>query len=119
VTGPGGTDPGPLVRPYRLTDGRTEPSRGDLALEDLVVAIPDAAPRPGLSFEHQSIAQLCQQFQSVAEIAGHLDMPLGVARILVADLLDDGLVVIHRAPSHAGRPDVTLLERVLHGLQRL
>jgi hypothetical protein len=116
----GGTDPGPLVRPYALTEGRTEPSRGDLALEDLVVAIPDAAaPRPGLSFEHRSIAQLCQQFHSVAEIAGRLDLPLGVARILVADLVNDGLVLIHRAPSHTGGPDVTLLERVLHGLHRL
>ena len=120
MTGPGGTDPGPLVRPYALTDGRTEPSRDDLALEDLVGAIPDAAaPMPGLSFEHQSIAQLCQQFHSVVEIAARLDLPLGVVRILVADLVNHGLVVIHPAPSHTGGPDLTLLQRVLHGLQRL
>jgi Protein of unknown function (DUF742) len=120
VIGPGATDPGPLVRPYALTDGRTEPSRGDLAIEDLVGAIPGAdQPRPWLSFEHQSIALLCRQLHSVAEIAGRLELPLGVARILVADLVNYGLVVIHPAPSHTGGPDVALLEQVLHGLHRL
>jgi Protein of unknown function (DUF742) len=120
MIGPGEPDPGPLVRPYALTDGRTEPSRDDLALEDLVVSIPDAAaPRPGLSFEHQSIALLCQELHSVAEIAGRLDLPLGVARILVGDLVNNGLVMVHPAPSHSGGPDLDLLKRVLHGLQRL
>jgi hypothetical protein len=29
------------------------------------------------------------------------------------------MVTVHRAPSHAGSPNVALLEQVLHGLQRL
>jgi hypothetical protein len=120
VTGASGPDPGPLVRPYALTDGRTEASRSGLAVEDLVGTIPGtAAFWPRLSFELQSIARLCQELHSVAEIAGRLDLPLGVARILVGDLVDYGMAVIHPAPSHTGGPDVALLEQVLRGLQRL
>jgi hypothetical protein len=120
VTGAGGPDPGPLVRPYALTDGRTQASRSNLAVEDLVGTVPGTAPWwPRLSFEHQSIARLCQELHSVAEVAGRLDLPLGVARILVADLVDYGVAVIHPAPSHSGSPDAALLEQVLRGLQRL
>jgi hypothetical protein len=121
MIGTGGPDdPGPLVRPYALTDGRTQASRGGLAIEDLVGTIPGTASSwPGLSFEHQSIARLCQELHSVAEVAGRLELPLGVARILVADLVDYGVAVIHPAPSHTGGPDAALLEQVLRGLQRL
>lgn len=117
----GGLDPGPLLRPYALTDGRTESSRADLALEDLVRTIPaaDRASPTGLSVEHQSIARLCREVLSVAEIAARLDFPLGVARILVSDLVDLGIVVVHRTPDHKGAAGVALLEQVLQGLQRL
>jgi hypothetical protein len=39
--------------------------------------------------------------------------------VLVGDLASQGMVTVHRAPSHAGGPNVALLEQVLHGLQRL
>jgi len=116
-----GPNPGPLIRPYTLTDGRTESSHADLALEDLVSALPvvDLASVDRLSPEHRSITRLCREVLSVAEIAARLDVPLGVARILVGDLADQGIVVVHRAPSHEGAAGVALLEQVLHGLQRL
>jgi len=121
VSAAGGLDPGPLLRPYALTGGRTESSRADLAIEDLVRAVP-AAERTsptGLSLEHRSIARLCREVLSVAEIAARLELPLGVARILVSDLVDRGIVVVHRAPDHEGPAGVALLEQVLRGLQRL
>ena len=48
-------------------------------------------------------------------------MPLGVARILVADLAEAGMVAIHQPGNGetGGTPDVTLLERVLSGLRKL
>jgi hypothetical protein len=62
------------------------------------------------------------EVKSVAEVSALLAMPLGVARILVADLAEAGLVAIHQ-PGHegepGGQPDVTLLERVLSGLRKL
>jgi hypothetical protein len=110
-------DPGPFLRPYAMTEGRTEPTGVDLAIEDLVGV---AADPPGwLSLEHRSIALACRETLSVAELAARVDLPLGVTRVLVGDLADQDLVRVHRAPSHTGGPNVALLEQVLHGLQRL
>jgi Protein of unknown function (DUF742) len=117
MTGRYEPDPGPFLRPYAMTDGRTE--RADLAIEDLVRAAAAVDPPPWLSLEHRSIALACREALSVAEVAARVDLPLGVTRVLVGDLADQGVVIVHRAPSHAGGPDVALLEQVLQGLQRL
>ncbi|GAB2942754.1 DUF742 domain-containing protein [Streptomyces sp. 8K308] len=111
----------PLVRPYAMTGGRTRP-RYQLAIEALVSTTADPVQLQGLLPEHQRICQLCLEVKSVAEVSALLGMPLGVARILVADLAEAGLVAIHQ-PGHdgdpGGQPDVTLLERVLSGLRKL
>ncbi len=119
MTGQHEADRGPFLRPYAMTEGRTEPTGADLAIEDLVGAPGSADPPPWLSFEHRSIALACRQTLSVAELAARVDLPLGVTRVLVGDLADQGILVIHRAPSHAGGPNIALLEQVLQGLQRL
>ena len=56
---------------------------------------------------------------SVAGISAVLRLPLGVARILVADVAAEGLVQVHQTDHKEGRPDLNLLERVLSGLRRL
>jgi Protein of unknown function (DUF742) len=117
MTGRYEADPGPFLRPYAMTEGRTE--RADLAIEDLVGAAAAVDPPPWLSLEHRSIAVACRETLSVAELAARVDLPLGVTRVLVGDLADQGVVTVHRAPSHAGGPNVALLEQVLQGLQRL
>ncbi|MFD3326075.1 DUF742 domain-containing protein [Streptomyces sp. NPDC058701] len=111
----------PLVRPYAMTGGRTRP-RYQLAIEALVSTTADPARLQGQLPEHQRICRLCQEIKSVAEISALLSIPLGVARILVADLAEAGLVAIHQPggdESAGGQPDVTLLERVLSGLRKL
>jgi hypothetical protein len=120
MTGRFEPDPGPFLRPYALTEGRTEPTGADLAIEDLV-ALPSGAadPPPWLSLEHRSIALACQAPMSVAELAARVDLPLGVTRVLVGDLANQGMVLVHRAPSHTGGPNVALLEQVLQGLKQL
>jgi Protein of unknown function (DUF742) len=120
MTGRFEADPGPFLRPYALTEGRTEPTGADLAIEDLVGPRPGALDPPSwLSVEHRSIALACREPLSVAELAALVDLPLGVTRVLVGDLASHGMVTVHRAPSHAGAPTVALLEQVLDGLQRL
>jgi hypothetical protein len=112
---------GPLVRPYAMTGGRTRP-RYQLAIEALVSTTADPAHLGGLLPEHQRICHLCREVKSVAEVSALLAMPLGVARILVADLAEGGMVAIHQpggADEAGGTPDVTLLERVLSGLRKL
>ncbi|MFC7221510.1 DUF742 domain-containing protein [Streptomyces polyrhachis] len=110
-----------LVRPYAMTGGRTRP-RYQLAIEALVQTTADPGRLQSQLPEHQRICQLCYEIKSVAEISALLKMPLGVARILVADLAEAGLVTIHQPggdESAGGQPDVTLLERVLSGLRKL
>ncbi|MBB4940349.1 hypothetical protein FHR32_004654 [Streptosporangium album] len=57
--------------------------------------------------------------RSVAEISAMLRIPLGVTRILVADMAAENLVQLHQPQLDAGKPDLNLLERVLSGLRRL
>ncbi|MGA5822497.1 DUF742 domain-containing protein [Kitasatospora sp. NPDC094028] len=114
-------DAGPLIRPFAMTGGRTRP-RYELALEALVSADVDPQRLATLLPEHQRICTLCTEVKSVAEVSALLSLPLGVARILVADLAEAGLVAIHQPASggeSGNQPDVTLLERVLSGLRKL
>lgn len=108
-----------LVRPYAVTKGRTEP-RYQLEIEAMVVAGQyDMRDLSLLSPECQAILEFCRDWRSVAEISAVLAMPLGVARILVADLAAENLVRIHQLNHAQGPPDVRLLERVLSGLRKL
>ena len=111
----------PLVRPYAMTGGRTRP-RYQLAIEALISTTAQADRAGSLLPEHARIVQLCREVKSVAEVSALVPMPLGVARILVADLAEAGLVAIHQPAAggeSGGTPDVTLLERVLSGLRKL
>ena len=111
---------GSLVRPYTRTGGRTKPDY-DLAIEALVSTSEkgmerDAAVLP----EHRSICGLCVDTRSVAEVAAHLRLPLGVVRVLIGDMASMGLVLIHQGGLVVGdRPSIEFLERVLSGLRRL
>lgn len=58
----------------------------------------------------------------MAEIAARMQMPLGVARVLVADMAADGLLAVHEPAGFTDGEDAVgteLLERVLSGLRRL
>ncbi|MFI0486103.1 DUF742 domain-containing protein [Actinomadura sp. 9N215] len=115
-------DSSSLVRPYAVTGGRTKP-RYDLAIEALVTAAP-YPPRDvaALTPEYRAIMDLCRSARSVAEVSALLRLPLGVARVLVADMAVEGLLRLHQsqpATTTGGQPDLRLLERVLSGLRKL
>nr|WP_239128711.1 DUF742 domain-containing protein [Sinosporangium siamense] len=103
---------------YAVTGGRTAPQT-DLAIEALVSSATSA--QLGLKFtkEYRAISELCRQVRSVAEISALLSIPLGVARVLIADMEAEGLVRVYQPHLDAGQPDLNLLERVLSGLRRL
>jgi Protein of unknown function (DUF742) len=108
-----------LVRPYTVTGGRTQP-RYQLAIEALVTAtVLEPRDLSVLAPECQAILQFCRDWRSVAEVSAVLRLPLGVARILIADMSADGLVRIHQRDDSEGRPDLHLLERVLSGLRKI
>ena len=108
-----------LVRPYAVTGGRTKP-RYQLQIEAMVAASHyEARDLSALSPECQAILGFCRDWRSVAEISAVLRMPLGVARVLIADMAVQGLVRVHQMDHAHGRPDLNLLERVLSGLRKL
>lgn len=111
---------GPRVRPYVLTGGRTQASY-ELALETMVSLRADGNwTGPALNTEYQPVRVLCRTPQSVAEVAASLSVPLGVARVLISDMAELGLLHIHGTERTAeGRPPMALMRRVLDGLQRL
>ena len=107
------------VRPYAITGGRTA-ARRPLLLETLL-SVPDydRGVQESLVAESRDIYATCRSVRSVAEVAAELNIPLGVVRVLVGDLADDGLVRIHPDAIRAGIPETVLLERVLRGLQTI
>jgi hypothetical protein len=115
-------DDGPsLVRPYALVGGRTStPATAALPMEAIVVT--EAGVDLGaLVLERRAIAQLCRRPHSIAEVAALLGLPVGVTRVLVGDLDDDGAVHVNLPldPQVDGTVDRVLLERVLAGLEAL
>ena len=113
------TDPA-LVRPYALTRGRTRSGSDDLPLEAVVVSTTAGKGAVAdLDHEARAIVELCVAPTTVIDVAATLRVPLGVARVLVADLAGAGRVAIHHHAHEARRPDVALLERVLDGIRSL
>ena len=116
-----GRDPG-QVRPYAITGGRTRPaSELDLPLEALVRTTPRGqAALELLSMEWREIAVLCQRPVAIAEISARLRIPLGVGRVLVADMVAEGLLsALDRDALEGDAADPALLGRVLDGLRSI
>ncbi|MFB7294002.1 DUF742 domain-containing protein [Actinacidiphila glaucinigra] len=108
-----------LVRPYVVTDGRAVPSRNTLDLVTMV-RVTGSGPSGRLTPEKQILLELCGGGAlTIAEISAHLVLPVGICKVIIADLVDDGLLVTRAAIPRAERPDPDLVEEVLHGLRAL
>ncbi len=110
--GPGqAEDPVPIddvvIRPFLLTAGRTQPRQAGLRVETLVQACPEISTGT-LRFEIRRIVELCRTACSVAEIAAAMQVPIGVARVLVSDLVADGAVTLLQREELS----VQLIERI-------
>ncbi|MFD9486920.1 DUF742 domain-containing protein [Streptomyces sp. NPDC059991] len=113
------------VRPYSLTGGRTRFGHV-LLVETFVAAIEAPEERKALGGsplrmmpEMRAIVEICRAMRTVAEISALLRMPLGVVRVLLSDLADQGRIRVYGTGHGPGRPDRALLERVMSGLRRL
>jgi hypothetical protein len=108
---------GRLIRPYAITGGRTD-ADVEISLETQVQASARASQHLGAyRWEAAKVVELVQEPMALIEIAAHLEIPIGVARVLVADLVEDGAVVLHRpAPTQSC---ASLLEKVLDGVRNL
>jgi hypothetical protein len=111
---------GPVVRPYALTRGRTRHTGESFDLVATVLTTNARIADPNaLAPEHVSVLRLARAPTTVADIASDVDLPLGVVRILLADLRELGLVAIRTPVTMAERVDKHTLREVLNGLRGL
>ncbi|MET9407770.1 DUF742 domain-containing protein [Streptomyces sp. NPDC002935] len=104
-------------RLYVLTGGGEGGDRAELDLVTLVVA--RAAPPPAAQPEQSALLRLCKAPLSVAEISAYLNLPYSVVTVLLTELLAAELVQARAPIVRQALPDRSLLEAVMHGLQKL
>jgi len=109
-------DAGRLVRPYTVSNGRTQPS-AKLDLLSMVKTTGRVA-HSQLGLDHSQALVLCGAPISVAEISAHLKLPAVVTKVLLCDLVDCGAVTTHAPGPILDTTDRPLLEALLDGLQR-
>lgn len=109
---------GPVVRPYALTGGRTRPTGETIDLVAIVSSTTVIMDELMLQPEYVAVIRQCRQPKSVADLASDLDLALGVVRIMLSDMRDQGLIVI-RPPALNRMTDPKLLKDVADALRRL
>lgn len=108
-----------MVRAYAMTRGRTQVDTPHLRFESMVQVVADrSATVAKLTFERRKIALLCADPVSVAELAAQVGVPIGVARVLVGDLLDEGVLQLFDAPEDPTQ-NISLVRELLHGIRNL
>jgi hypothetical protein len=113
-------DAGPVVRPYAVTRGRTQPAGGRFDLISMVVAIrPLTVADVGMGPEHHAIVTLCQLPTSVADLASSLDLPVGIVRVLLGDLHTRTVIATHDPDLDPATMPDDLFEAVINGIRGL
>ena len=116
-------DSGPVVRPYAVTGGRTEPADGKMLDLLAVVVVAGLLARNDetakLTPEHRRILDLCRRQITVADIAADTGLPVGVVRVLLADLTAQGAVTVVRERPAGQRTGNDVLQEILNGLRAL
>ncbi|MET8408923.1 DUF742 domain-containing protein [Streptomyces sp. NPDC005195] len=115
-----GQEPDPKIpgRLYVLTGGGEDGDRADLDLVTLIVARADP-PAPTTQPEQSVLLRLCRAPLSVAELSAYLNLPFSVVTVLLTELLTAELVQARAPIVRSALPDRSLLEAVMHGLQKL
>jgi uncharacterized protein DUF742 len=112
-------DAGPLVRSFALTGGRAH-SGTTFDLLAFVVATDSAQSvlwqtQP----EHRAILAHAAAPISLAELASEVDLPLGVVRVLLGDLIELEAIAVQEPAADGSLPDDNVLKAVIHALRTL
>jgi len=111
---------GPLVRSFALTGGRARSGGDAFDLLAYVVATENApAVVRHMQPEHRAIVARLALPASVAELASHVDLPLGVVRVLLGDLVQLNAIATHEPDVVGVQPDDHVLKAVIHALRTL
>jgi hypothetical protein len=107
-----------VVRPYTLTGGRTAP-KVDLPVEATLRREGSGSEEP-TDANLVRILEVCDK-RSVAEVSAHVHMPIGVVRVLLGDLVEQGHVRVQATLTANSSQDERreLIERTLRGLRTL
>jgi hypothetical protein len=109
------------ARPYTLTGGRTR-ARIELPIEAAVETLASGGEFDWAPGDVRTvIVRLCRTRQSIAEISAYAGLPIGVARVLVGDLVDGGHLRVHATlTDHSTVSERRrLIERTLDGLRAM
>jgi Protein of unknown function (DUF742) len=122
---PGTSLGGRIVRPYTMTGGRSGVGLPNIALEALVAVTPAGMRMRGrFRWEAAEIIAQSRKEIAVVELAANLEVPVGVIRVLAADLREQGAITISEPLSEAtvdsGDTEYAeLLNKVLDGIRAL
>ncbi|MER6026777.1 DUF742 domain-containing protein [Streptomyces sp. NPDC001851] len=97
--------------------GSEDGARAELDLVTLIVA--RDTPQPAGSPEQAAVLRLCANPLSVAELSAYLNLPFSAMTVLITELITAELVQVRAPIVRQVVPDRSLLEAVMHGLQRL
>jgi hypothetical protein len=113
---------GPVVRPYALTGGRTGQTDGQ-TLDLIAIVVVQQSVREtnsmDLTPEDRMILGLCQRPVTVTDVTSRTGLPLGVVRVLLADLIQRRRISVLPPNRSQDQPSTELLKEVLHGLRAL
>lgn len=114
---------GRIVRPYTMTGGRTSSGDIPIALEALVAATPEGMRmRDNFRWESAEIISRSRTETAVIELAALMEVPIGVVKVLTADLRELGAVNVIDPPAvltTEGDGYTDLLRKVLDGIESL
>jgi hypothetical protein len=113
-----------VVRPYAVTGGRTTGPGDGEPLTLLTVLVATGRPLPTddparLAPEHHRLLSLCGQQVTLADLAADTALPLGVVRVLVADLTELEAITVVGQRSADQRTGNDVLQEILNGLRAL
>ena len=112
-------DAGRVVPVYAVTGGRTRSTGAELPMESLVTVTEHAKQADNLRKEYRVILEMADRPVSLVEVGAALDVPVGVARVLVSDLAEANYLAVHTplVTDGGGRPSAAVLTRLLDGLR--
>ncbi|MEU4832400.1 DUF742 domain-containing protein [Streptosporangium sp. NPDC023615] len=111
---------GPVVRPYAMTGGRTRTSSSSLDLLSTATAAGTPIPAgAGLGLQHRRLLGLVGRARPIVEIAADAGLPIGVVKVLLGDMLDQGLILVRSPAPASSAPTDSLLRELISGLRAL
>ncbi len=108
-------DDEPNVRPFVVASGKTAPT-ATVSIETLVESQQtDTLVR----FEKRKILELTGQSISVAELSSHLKMPIGTTMVLIAEMIDEGVLAAHQTADQSDISELNIMTRIIQRVREL